>query len=41
MMRVGCIDMPIMEAKNQALMGIISIVDLVKFLLPGDKLPRK
>jgi CBS domain len=34
-------DMPIMEGRNKKLLGIISLVDLVRFLPPGDKLPKK
>ncbi|MBD1936524.1 CBS domain-containing protein [Microcoleus sp. FACHB-68] len=32
---------PIMEDRNKELIGIISLVDLLKFLPPGDKLPKK
>jgi hypothetical protein len=34
-------DIPIMEERNKELIGIISLVDLVRFLPPGDKLPKK
>lgn len=34
-------DIPIMEERNKELFGIISLVDLVRFLPPGDKLPKQ